>query len=78
MAQGMGDRLAEPMKEYGAHLKSWLPLFRSDISLGERIKARAAVDNAYRGLDDDLENSSELARRSRVSDSKAERTGPRP
>ena len=55
MIRGMVQQLSDRLHQDGADLGGWLKLVRAYMVLGERDKARAAVDDARRALASDPE-----------------------
>jgi cytochrome c-type biogenesis protein CcmH len=50
MVRGMVGRLAERLKQNGSDVEGWMRLVRAYMVLGDRDKARTAVDDARRAL----------------------------
>jgi cytochrome c-type biogenesis protein CcmH len=51
--QGMVERLADRLKKSGSDPQGWLMLTRSYLTLGEKDKATAAINEGRRALADD-------------------------
>jgi cytochrome c-type biogenesis protein CcmH len=50
MIHGMVERLASRLKQDGGDVEGWLRLVRAYVVMGDRDKARAALNNARQAV----------------------------